>query len=140
VFDRAVFNCRAGIQESGTKVSRDELPTVQGDATQLEQLFQNLIANAVKFRQRGVSPEVYVSAWREGGMWHICVRDNGIGMPASTTERIFMIFQRLHTREEYPGTGVGLAICKKIAERHGGTIRVESVEGSGSSFVFELPA
>jgi len=139
-FDAAVHNFSISIQESGTRVTRDDLPIVPGDPTQLGQLLQNLIANAIKFRRPGVLPEVHVSARREGMNWHFCVQDNGIGMPASAAERVFLIFQRLHTRDEYPGTGVGLAICKKIVERHGGTIRLETVEGAGSKFIFTIPA
>lgn len=140
VFDQAVLNCKGSIRESGARITHDELPTLTGDATQLCQLLQNLIGNAVKFRRQGVPPEVHVSARREGESWDLCVSDNGIGIPSDAAERIFMIFQQLHTRDEYPGTGVGLAICKKVVERHGGNIRVESTMGSGSNFLFTLPA
>lgn len=128
----------ATIAESGARVTCGPLPTVLADATQLSQLFQNLIANALKFC-RDVTPEVTLSAERAGGAWLIHVRDNGIGLDPAYAERIFLIFQRLHTREEYPGTGMGLAICKKIVERHGGRIWVESQPGQGATFTVSLP-
>jgi light-regulated signal transduction histidine kinase (bacteriophytochrome) len=112
---------------------------VRGDPTQLRQLFQNLIVNAVKFRGPE-APEVHVSAERRDGSWQFSVRDNGIGIEAQYQERIFVLFQRLHTRAEHPGTGIGLAICKKIVERHGGNISVESQPGHGSTFRFGLTA
>jgi signal transduction histidine kinase len=104
----------------------------------MAQLLQNLIGNALKFRGEG-PPEIHVGAERQDGAWVICVRDNGIGIEPQYFERIFQIFQRLHTRRHYPGTGIGLAICKKIVERHGGRIWVESEPGRGSRFYFTLP-
>ena len=115
------------------------LPVVKADPTQLSQLFQNLIANAIKFR-REIPPEIHVSADRKNRFWAFSIRDNGIGLDPEFADRIFTIFQRLHTREDYPGTGMGLAICKRIVERHRGSIRVESVPGLGSTFHFTLPA
>jgi signal transduction histidine kinase len=138
VFDEAVANLRAEIAESGSVVLRDPLPTVRSDRTQLVQLFQNLLGNAIKFR-RPVPPRVQVSARYDQGAWLFRVSDNGIGIRAEDTGRIFEIFKRLHTPEEYPGNGIGLAVCKKIVERHGGRIWVESEPGVGSVFCFTLP-
>jgi light-regulated signal transduction histidine kinase (bacteriophytochrome) len=140
VLEQAVANCAAGIAESGAAVTCDSLPTIMGDATQLGQLFQELVGNAVKFRREGVRAEVRVTASRQGREWVFCVQDNGIGIPADQFQRVFLIFQRLHTQDEYPGAGIGLAICKKIVERHGGRIWVESKVGEGSRFQFSIPS
>jgi len=134
----ALTNLQASIGESGAAVQVDPLPAVRADAVQLTQLFQNLIANAIKFRSDR-PPEVHVGARREQDAWLFWVRDNGIGIESQYAERIFMIFQRLHTRKTYPGTGIGLAICKRIVERHGGRIWVESQPGQSSAFYFTLP-
>jgi PAS domain S-box-containing protein len=136
--NEALTNLHASIEESGAVIQVDPLPTVQADATQLTQLYQNLIANAIKFRS-DKPPEIHVGARRERDAWRFEVRDNGIGIDPQYAERIFLIFQRLHTRKAYPGTGIGLAICKRIVERHGGNIRVESQPGQGSTFYFTLP-
>lgn len=127
------------IQENQAVVTYDTLPTVQADAVQLHQLLQNLIGNALKFRS-AAAPRIHISAHREGNEWLFAVQDNGIGIDPQYWERIFNVFQRLHTHEEYPGTGIGLAICKKIVERHGGRIWVKSQPGEGSTFYFTLPA
>ena len=127
------------LEESGGEVVAGGLPTVTADAGQLQQLFQNLVANALKFRRPDVPPRVEVSAAREADRWRFTVRDNGIGFEPEFAEQIFVVFQRLHTRAEYPGTGVGLAICRKIVERHGGTIWAESAPGAGAAFHFTLP-
>ena len=138
VLGQVLANLRVALEESGATVSYDPLPTVTADATQLSQLFQNLIGNAVKFRS-GQLPEIHVGAARQDGEWLFSVRDNGIGIEPQYAERVFVIFQRLHMQDEYPGTGIGLAICKRIVERHGGRIWVESEPGQGSTFYFTIP-
>ncbi len=130
-------NLAAAIAENRAVVMNGDLPTVLADRSQLVQLLQNLIGNAVKFHGEK-PPGVYVSAERQGRLWQFCVRDNGIGIDPQHFERIFVIFQRLHTREEYAGTGIGLALCRRIVERHGGRLWVESTPGNGSSFFFTL--
>ena len=133
----ALQNLATTIQESGAVVTQDPLPAVNGDLPQLVSLFQNLIGNSLKFRKEA-PPRIHVSAERNGTHWRFSVRDNGIGIAPQYFERIFGVFQRLHTRSQYPGTGIGLAICKKIVERHGGRIWVESVPGEGATFYFSL--
>jgi light-regulated signal transduction histidine kinase (bacteriophytochrome) len=137
VLAQALANLAATIVENDASVTHDELPTVEANATQLTQVFQNLIANAIKFRQKA-PPSVHVACRLDGSVWVFSVRDNGIGIESEYAERIFTIFQRLHTREEYPGTGIGLAVCKKIVERHGGTIWMRSKPGEGTTFYFTL--
>jgi light-regulated signal transduction histidine kinase (bacteriophytochrome) len=126
------------IAESGAQIECGALPVVMGDPDQLTQLFQNLVANAIKFRGN-LPPEIHIHAKREDGFWRFAVRDNGIGISPEYFERIFVMFQRLHSRSTYPGTGMGLAICKKIVERHGGRIWVESAPQQGTTFLFTLP-
>jgi signal transduction histidine kinase len=138
VLERALANLHAAIEERGALVTCGDLPTVSADATQLSQVFQNLISNAIKYCRE--TPRVAIAATREGAEWLFCVRDNGIGMDAADAERIFDIFQRAHAAAEYPGTGIGLAICKKTIERHGGRIWAESCVGQGTTFKFTLPA
>jgi PAS domain S-box-containing protein len=140
VLNQALANLRVALKESDAVVTHDPLPTVMGDDVQLMQLFQNLIGNAIKFRDEK-PPAIHIGVERKvtEREWLICVRDNGIGMDAQYADRIFVIFQRLHSREEYPGTGIGLSVCKKVVERHGGRIWVESRPGEGSTFYFTLP-
>jgi two-component system sensor kinase FixL len=138
ILQMVIDNLRASIEASGAEVTAGPLPTVVGDATQLGQVFQNLIVNAIKFRD-DPPPRVRVSAAERPGEWVFSVTDNGIGIAPDYFERIFIIFQRLHTIEEYGGTGIGLAVCKKIVERHGGRIWVESKVGEGSTFYFSVP-
>ena len=126
------------IEESGALVTSGDLPTINGDSTQLGQLFQNLISNGIKFRG-DVPPRVNVEAQNRGGEWVFSVRDNGIGIAPRHRDRIFQMFQRLHSRANYPGTGIGLAICYKIVQGHGGSIWVESEPGEGSTFYFTIP-
>jgi light-regulated signal transduction histidine kinase (bacteriophytochrome) len=135
---QALLNLRGAIEESGALVTHDPLPAVLADDMQLIQLFQNLVGNAIKYQRPGV-PRVHVSAARSGAKkWTFAVKDNGLGIDSQYFERIFGMFQRLHKREEFAGTGIGLAICKKIVERHGGSISVESEPGQGSTFRFTL--
>jgi len=150
VLGRALDNLKFAIQDAKATVTAGNLPTVMGDGTQLTQLLQNLISNAVKFRA-AAPPDVHIDAELKPvpadvqepdgpqSEWVFSVRDNGIGIEPQYFERIFVIFQRLHTREQYPGTGIGLAICKKITERHGGRIWVESVPEQGATFFFTVP-
>jgi PAS domain S-box-containing protein len=135
---QSLDSLRMAVEENGAMVTRDPLPTVMADPLQLVQLFQNLIGNAIKFRGNE-PPRIHVSASRNGDGWIFSVRDNGIGIDPEYAERIFIIFQRLHSREKYAGTGIGLAICQKIVERHGGRIWVESELGKGATFYFTVP-
>jgi PAS domain S-box-containing protein len=139
VLDKALDSLQVALAESDAQVTYHPLPTVSADATQLGQLFQNLIGNAIKF-QADRRPEIHVDFEERDGGYLFSVRDNGIGIEPQYVERVFAIFQRLHTRDEYPGTGIGLAVCKRIVERHGGRIWVESQPGEGSTFYFTLPA
>jgi len=138
VLDIALGNLTIAIAESGANVTRGPLPVLMGDPSQLLQLFQNLVANAIKFK-RGASVTVRISAELAGDAWRFSVSDDGIGIAEEYFNRIFVLFQRLHGRGEYPGTGIGLAICKKIVERHGGEISVQSKVGVGSTFSFTIP-
>ncbi len=139
VVEQALSNLSHAVAETQAKITCDEMPKVTGDDVQLVQLFQNLIGNALKFSEKE-KPKVHIAAERHGAFWRIRVEDNGIGVEARHLDRIFEIFQRLHTRSEYPGTGIGLAICKKIVERHEGEISVESEPDEGSTFYFTLRA
>jgi light-regulated signal transduction histidine kinase (bacteriophytochrome) len=131
-------NLSVAIEGVGALVTNEELPTVLADPTQLGQLLQNLIANAIKFHG-AESPRVHIAACERAAEWVFTVRDNGIGIEPEYFDRIFAIFQRLHVAADYPGTGIGLAVCKRIAERHGGRIWVESDPGNGATFSFSIP-
>ena len=136
--EQAIINLRGAIQESGALVTHDPLPSVMADERQLIQLFQNLVGNAIKYQSPG-TPKIHISAARnDGKKWMFSVHDNGLGIDPQYFEKIFGMFQRLHKRDEFAGTGIGLAICKKIVERHGGNISVESQPGEGSTFRFAL--
>lgn len=135
----AIKNLESTIRETRAKVIIGELPSLLGDTIQITLLFQNLIGNGIKFSKTS-DPEIHIAAVRDGNNWDVFVKDNGIGIDPRHHERIFGIFQRLHTRSEYPGTGIGLAICKRIVERHNGRIWVDSAAGSGATFHCSLPA
>ena len=127
------------ITEENATIQVEELPVVNGYSTEIQQLFQNLIMNAIKFRRKDVSPQIDISVKQIKGYWEFAIKDNGIGIEETHNERIFIIFQRLHTRNEYKGSGIGLSHCKKIVELHGGKIWVNSTPGEGSTFSFTLP-
>jgi signal transduction histidine kinase len=135
----AIANLKCAINETSAMVSSDDLPTIHADRSQLTRVFQNLIGNAIKFRQPETSPHIHISARQEDNQWLFSVQDDGIGIDEQHQDRIFVIFQRLLSKEEYAGTGIGLAICKRIIERHGGKIWVQSVLGEGSIFYFTVP-
>jgi light-regulated signal transduction histidine kinase (bacteriophytochrome) len=139
VFAEALARLELAVGRAGATVTAGPLPRVVAEPTELLQVFQNLVSNALKFR-RDEAPRVGVSAERSGSEWVIAVADNGIGIEPDYFDRVFVVFQRLHPPATYPGTGIGLAICKKIVERHGGRIWVESAPGRGSTFFFSLPA
>ncbi len=138
VLRSSLANLQVAIVEAGAVVTHDSLPAVVADPDQLMQLFQNLVGNAIKFRG-AEPPRVHVSASRDEAQWKFQVTDNGIGLDPQNADRIFKMFQRLHDRETYPGTGIGLAVARRIVERHGGRIWVESEPGRGATFLFTLP-
>jgi len=136
--EAALRNLQFSIRAASAAVTSDPLPTLPVDESQIVELFQNLIGNALKFRGEH-PPTIHIGARPEAGRWVFWVQDDGIGIDPQYFERMFQVFQRLHTRKKYPGTGIGLAICKKIVQRHGGTIWVESQPGHGSTFCFSIP-
>jgi len=138
ILEMAVANLQVAIQENQALVHSDPLPIIKADSSQMIQLFQNLLSNAIKFRS-DKSPEIRISVTDQNKFWQFTVRDNGLGFDMKHQERIFVIFQRLHTREKYPGSGIGLAICKKIVERHQGRMWVDSLPGQGTAFHFTIP-
>ncbi len=140
VLEGVLDDLQVAIDEADATVTADPLPAVHGDPSQLGQLLQNLVANAIRFRDPDRAPRIYVSADRDGATWRFTVEDNGIGIAPEDHERIFEIFRQLATREDREGTGLGLALCQRIVERHGGEIGVESTPGEGSTFWFTLPA
>ncbi|MGJ6961746.1 sensor histidine kinase [Streptosporangium sp. G11] len=140
VVDRAVANLSAAVEESGAEIEVDDLPAVVGDRTQFVMLWQNLIGNSLKFRDPGRAPRIRIESERLDGEVRMTVTDNGIGIPPNFADKIFIIFQRLHQRDAYEGTGIGLALCRKIVEQHGGTIRLDTEYAEGARFVITLPA
>ncbi len=139
VLKATLDNLNRAITESGAIITRDALPPVRVHSTHLAQLFQNLIGNAIKYRKTDCPPIIHISGGRQNGAWVCSVRDNGIGIEPEYKEHIFGLFKRLHTTEEYSGTGIGLAICQKIVERYRGRIWVESTSAAGSTFTFSIP-
>lgn len=135
----ALDNLETAIQESGAMITSDPLPTLTADPPQITTLFQNLVGNAIKFRQANVQPRVHITAEKRPPGWVFSIKDNGIGIEPRHLDKIFEIFQRLNARGDFPGTGIGLAICKRIAERHGGRIWAEATPGEGSTFYFMIP-
>ncbi len=139
ILERVQKSLQGAIAESHAIVTADPLPVVESDGSLLQQVFQNLIGNAIKFRRPKEPPEIHISASPANGMWEFAVLDNGMGFEREHLESVFVIFKRLHTPAEYPGSGIGLALCKKIVERHGGRIWADSDPGKGSTFRFTLP-
>ena len=138
VVQLVLTNLRASVRDTKAEITFGELPTVVGDKPQLVQLLQNLISNAIKFHDQP-PPKIEIGAVLQGNEWLLSVRDHGIGIDPDHYDRVFEFFRRLHNRDRFPGTGIGLAICKRVVERHGGRIWVESTSGEGSTFYFTLP-
>jgi PAS domain S-box-containing protein len=140
IYEDTVANLSAAITDSGARITKSDLPVLLADETQMLQLFQNLIGNAIKFARSGTPPEVRVAAGKQGKEWIFSVQDNGVGIEQKYFDQVFQIFRRLHSQQEYAGAGIGLAVCKKIVERHGGRIWVESKLGQGTTFFFTIPS
>jgi light-regulated signal transduction histidine kinase (bacteriophytochrome) len=139
VLSSALDNLQLMIKDTQASISHKPLPQVIAERTRMIQVLQNLVDNAIKFRKKGVVPEIQISALPMNNMWRFAIQDNGIGIPSEYFDKIFTLFERLHRREDYPGTGLGLALCKRIIEGNGGRIWVESEVGKGSTFYFTLP-
>ena len=139
ICDEALMNLQLAVKKSNAQVVRDALPRIKCNKVQLLHLFQNLIGNAIKYSRKEEAPRIEISAQAKDQAWIFSVKDNGIGIEEEYYDRIFEVFRRLHGRNEYPGTGIGLAICKKIVERNGGKIWVNSAVGQGSTFYFSIP-
>jgi light-regulated signal transduction histidine kinase (bacteriophytochrome) len=137
LIEEVLFDLEIIIEENKAIITLDPLPIIYSDRLQMRQLFQNLIGNAIKYNDK--TPLIHISVKKEDADWIFGVSDNGIGIKSEHYERIFQVFKRLHTKEEYDGTGIGLAICQKIVERHGGRIWIESELGKGSTFYFTIP-
>lgn len=138
LLNQTISDLDATIKESGAVITHDRLPRLLGDEVQLGQVVQNLLSNAIKFRNHA-TPRIHFSCEKQPGEWQFCVKDNGIGIDSKYADRIFLIFQRLHTQQQYPGTGIGLALCKKVIENHRGRIWFESEPGEGTTFFFTIP-
>src|SRR5208283_2022952 len=138
VISGVINDLKIAIEDSGAKIIYDKLPEITANEVQIRQVFQNLIGNSIKFRG-GKPPKIEIKAERKENEWLFSIKDNGIGIDMKYKDKIFVIFQRLHTRTEYPGTGIGLVLCKKIVEKHGGRIWFESEPGKGSIFYFTMP-
>ena len=138
VLEQTILNLKSAIDDNGAEITYDPLPTIFGDEQSLILLFQNLISNSIKYRREEV-PKINISVIKESNQYLFAIKDNGIGMSSEHIKKIFTIFQRLHTKEEYEGTGIGLAIAQKIVHQHGGEIWVESKLGKGSTFYFMIP-
>lgn len=139
VLGNTMINLKAIIDESGTEITYGNLPTILGDHSQMGQVLQNLINNAIKFQDAKIKPIVHIDCKEKEDMWVFSVKDNGIGIDNKHFHLLFKTFKRLHDRRKYEGSGIGLALCKKIIERHGGRIWVESVLGKGCTFLFTIP-
>jgi light-regulated signal transduction histidine kinase (bacteriophytochrome) len=140
LYARTAESLSLAVADADAELTHDPLPVVSGDTTQLGMLLQNLLSNAIKFRAPDRPPRIHLSVEPDGeGMWRFAVADNGIGIAQEFAERVFVIFQRLHTRDAYPGNGIGLALCKKIVDFHGGTVRIDAEHSPGTRIVFTLP-